>query len=145
MAIRKMEQYDQQIDKSVGLVNFGTDIAGVDSNEHAKEALVFLISGVNDNFKVPIAYFLVAGLKSDEKAALMREVVLKTSKTGIKVVGMTFDGLASNVATCRKLGTDFHNNKAYIVNPHSDEKIYLFLDACHMLKLARNCLARKNE
>lgn len=70
-----MEQYDQQIDKSAGFVNFGTNIAGVDSGKHAKEALVFLIAGVNDRFKVPVAYFLVAGLKSDEKAALIREVV----------------------------------------------------------------------
>lgn len=31
------------------------------------------------------------------------------------------------------------------MNPHSDDKIFLYPDACHMLKLARNCLARNKK
>lgn len=57
---------------------------------------------------------------------------------------MTFDGLFENLATCRELGADFANEKNYFDNPHSDEKVFLLLDACHMVKLARNCLASKN-
>lgn len=128
MSIRKMEEYDQHKDEAVGFINFGTDIGGTNSEKYAKEALDFLIAGVNICFKVPVAYFLTAGLKSNEKAALVQEVILLVSKTGIKIVGMTFDGLASNLTTCKILGADFQNNKPYIINPHSDENIYLFLD-----------------
>lgn len=56
---------------------------------------------------------------------------------------MTFDGLNSNIAVCKLLGADIPNKKCYIDNPHSDGKIFLFLDGCHMLKLSRNILARK--
>lgn len=68
MAIRKREEYDQHNDEKTGLVTYGTD-----RNKYGKEALVFLITGINEKFKVPVAYFLIAGLKSDEKAALIRE------------------------------------------------------------------------
>lgn len=143
MAIRQQVEYDQQEDAPNGFVNFGTNIIGADSSKFAKEALVFLVTGVNEKIKIPVAYFLIAGLKSNEKAALVQEVILRVSKSGVKVLGLTFDGLASNLATAKILGADFQNQKPFIVNPHSDEKIYLFPDACHMLKLARNCLAGK--
>lgn len=140
MAIRKQIEYDQHRDEPIGSVNFGF---GADTTKYAKEVLVFIVAGVSEEFKIPVAYFLISGLKSAEKAALLQQVVLLVSKTGVKVVGLTFDGLASNLATARALGADFKNEKTFIVNPHSDDKIYLYPDACHMLKLARNCLAGK--
>lgn len=143
MAIRKMQEYDQHRDESVGFVDFGTNIFGANDEKYAKEALVFLITGVNENFKIPVAYFLIAGLKSAEKAALTREVILLTSKTGVKIVGLTFDGIASNSGMVRTLGADFKNERPFITNPHSSDKIYVYPDACHMLKLVRNCLAGK--
>lgn len=144
VAIRRQEDYDQHKDETVGMVNYGTNIVDSNLNKLAKEALVFMITGVNDKFKIPVAYFLTIGLKANEKAALIRETILFVCKTGVKVVGMTFDGLFANLATCRQLGADFKNDRAYIINPHSDGKIFLYLDACHMLKLARNCLASKS-
>lgn len=138
ISIRKHEDYDQHNDVNIGKVSYG-----IDANKFAKEALVFLITGITEKFKIPVAYFLIAGLKADEKSALIREVILFVSKTGIKVVGMTFDGLNANIAVCKLLGADIVNKKGYIINPHSDEKIYVYLDACHMLKLARNVLASK--
>lgn len=65
-----------------------------------------------------------------------------TSKTGVKIVGMTFDGAKSNIAMCKILGADFKAKQTYVTNPHSDDKIFCFLDPSHMLKLLRNCLAR---
>lgn len=144
VAIRKQEDYDQHNDETIGMVNYGTNIVDSNLNKAAKEAFVFLISGINDKFKIPVAYFLTVGLKANEKAALIRETILFVCKTGVKIVGMTFDGLFANLATCRELGADFKNDRAYIFNPHSDGKIFLYLDACHMLKLARNCLASKS-
>lgn len=105
---------------------------------------MFLISGVNKNFKIPVAYFLIAGLKAEERAALAKEVILFICKTGVKIVGLVFDGLAANLGMVRKMGANLQT-QPYIINPHSDDKIFIFPDACHMLKLVRNCLARKGK
>lgn len=144
MAIRKHEEYDAHNHKKIGQVNFGTNIVDKET-EFAKDALVYMVTGINENFKIPVAYFLISGLKANEKAALTKEVILLTSKTGVKVVGMTFDGLKSNFAMARNMGAAIEKNKPYITNPHSDDKIYIFPDACHMLKLVRNRLAKNTK
>lgn len=143
IAIRKQEEFDEHNGEKTGLVNFGTSTVNSDGKTFAKEALVFLVSGVNESFKVPVAYFLIAGLKGHERAALLREVLLFVSKTGVKIIGLVFDGLVANLAMVRILGANIKANRPYIINPHSDDKILIFPDACHMLKLVRNCLARK--
>lgn len=143
MSIRQQEEYDHHKDEKVGFVNYGTVPVNSKLDQLAKHAFVFMVVGINDKFKIPVAYFLTCGLKSGEKAAIIQQVILFVCKTGVKVVGMTFDGLIENLATCMELGADFKENMGYFINPHSDEQIFLFLDACHMLKLARNCLASK--
>lgn len=143
MAIRVREDYDQHTDTKTGFVNFGTDSVEPNSQKYAKEALVFLVTGVNEKFKIPVAYFLTAGVKAAEKATLLRQVILLVGKTGAKVVGLSYDGLATNIAAARELGANFINNQPYFINPHSDDKIFLFPDACHSLKTARNQLASK--
>lgn len=137
IAIRKQEEYDHQADARTGYVTYGTDCG----EKLAKEALVFLVTGINIKFKIPVAYFLIAGLKANEKATLIQQVILLAGKSGVKVAGLAYDGLVTNIATGKELGADFKGDKAYFINPHSDEKIYLFPDACHSLKSARNRLA----
>lgn len=144
VAIRKQEEYDEQSASRVGFVNLGTNVPA-NKKVYAKEALVYMVTGINESFKIPVAYFLVSGLNAAEKAALTQEVILRVTKAGIKVVGLTFDGLNSNLAMVKAMGASIKKNKPYIVNPHSDDKIYLYPDACHMLKLTRNCLARNSK
>lgn len=136
-------EFDQHSNKTVGHVDFGTNIVQPGEKKFAKDALVYMVSGVSDKFKIPVAYFLVDGLKAVEKAALTKEVILLVGKTGIKIVGLTFDGLISNFAMAQEMGASIEE-KPFIQNPHSD-KIYLFPDACHMLKLIRNCFASKKK
>ena len=38
------------------------------------------------------------------------------------------------------LGADINYHKPYFLNPYSNEKVYIILDPCHMLKLVRNTL-----
>lgn len=136
-------EFDQHSNKTVGHVDFGTNIVRPEEKKFAKDALVYMVSGVSDKFKIPVAYFLVDGLKAVEKAALTKEVILLVGKTGIKIVGLTFDGLISNFAMAQEMGASIEE-KPFIQNPHSD-KIYLFPDACHMIKLIRNCFASKKK
>lgn len=142
-AIRQQEEYDQHTDTKTGFVNYGTDIDKSGEKKYAKEALVFLVSGINFKFKIPVAYFLTAGVKSNEKAALLQQVILLVGKTGAKVVGLVYDGLVSNIAAAKELGANFSKNEPYFMNPHSDDKIFLFPDACHSLKTTRNRLGSK--
>lgn len=142
MAIRKQEEYDQHTDTKIGFVNYGTSCVDSNNNAYAKEALVFLVTGINEKFKIPVAYFLIAGINATEKAALLQQVILMIGKSGVKVVGMSYDGLATNIAAARALGADFKNNKPYFTN-HSDDNVFLFPDACHSLKTVRNRLASK--
>lgn len=108
----------------------------------AKEALVFMITGINEKFKIPVAYFLIAGLKANEKAALIQNVILLAGKSGVKIVGIGYDGLVTNIATAKVMGASFNQpNKAFFINPHGAEKFFLFPDACHSLKTTRNRLA----
>lgn len=141
MSIRKQVEFDEHANRSTGQVNFGSNIDNTEEVVYAKDALVYMVTGVNISFKIPVAYFLIAGISAEEKAALTKEVVLVVCKAGIKVVGLVFDALPLNFAMIKVMGTDIAKDKLYIDNPHSDGKILIFPDACHMLKLARNRLA----
>lgn len=111
----------------------------------AKDALVYLVSGVDEDFKIPVAYFLVNGMNGEKRAALTNEIIIRLNEIDVEVLAVTFDGLPANLTMCKILGADFHAGKAYILDPtQPNRKIYVFLDPPHMLKLARNCLGTRN-
>jgi len=49
---------------------------------------------------------------------------------------LTFDGAASNMSMVTALGAKlfFPDVKIYILYPITKEKVFIFLDPCHMLK-----------
>lgn len=55
---------------------------------------------------------------------------------------LTFDGAASNMSMANALGAKlfFPDVKTYILHPITKEKVFIFFDPCHMLKLCRNTL-----
>lgn len=64
LAIRQHLEYDgsnyySRVDMVTGINN--------DSLEIAKEVLVFLVVSVNENWKLPVGYFLAISLNSDKK------------------------------------------------------------------------------
>jgi len=56
-----------------------------DSLEMAKECFVFLVVGVNENWKIPIGYFLFSSLKSAQKVELVQHALHVLESTGIKI------------------------------------------------------------
>ena len=58
---------------------------------------------------------------------------------------MTADGTAVNLKTFEILGCSFSGSydemTTSIIHPATEEEVYVILDPCHMLKLARNALA----
>lgn len=148
MAIRKHAQWNAATMKFDGFVNLGCNDRTLDPNDInqplAKNALVFMISGIGEDFKIPIAYFLVKGLTADEKAAITNEILIRLSEIGIVVVSMTFDGFPTNFKMVKILGGSFDGHP-YILDPaDKNRKIYVILDVAHMLKLVRNCIGTRN-
>lgn len=65
-------------------------------------------------------------------------------EAGAILHSITFDGAHVNKSMCETLGANFHPEhlKPFIQHPVTKEKIYLFFDSCHILKLVRNALAK---
>lgn len=63
----------------------------------------------------------------------------------IKVVAVTFNGLTTNLTMARLLGTNFNINslQTWLHLPNTSDKIFIFLDASHLLKIIRNVLGEK--
>ncbi len=139
MSIRKHVDWDGK--QFRGYVDLGTGIND-DSLPEATDALVFMAVAVNGSWKVPCGYFL--GLTGQEKANLTKECITKLHEVGVKVVSFTCDGPTSHQSMLKLLGAQLlpGNLQAYFQHPCDPKaKIYIFLDACHMIKLVRNTMS----
>ena len=141
MSIRKHVQWDGK--QFCGFVDLSTGIND-DSLPEATDALVFMTVSVNSSWTVSCEYFLVNRLTREEKANLTKECITKLHEVWVKVVSLTGNGLASHRSMLRLLGAKLlpGNLQAYFQHPCDPKsKIYIFLDACHMIKLARNTMS----
>lgn len=139
MNIRRHVQWSDAKKKFVGFISYGKkDIDG--QIPVARQALVFLITGINVQVSIPVGYFFIKQLTGSEKSALIKEILSRLTEVGVKVINITFDGLASNFTACRLLGAKFANDNLQPIfkNPYDQTKVHIILDACHMLKLIRN-------
>lgn len=140
MAIRQQVEFDGQ--KFCGNCDLGDNI---DIEEHnvAKEALVFLVVGINELWKIPVGYFLINSLTGEQKANLVIQCLSFLHNSGICIKSITCDGAANNLSMMRNLKCDinhFECFQGYFNHPISNHKVHIFLDPCHMLKLIRNTL-----
>lgn len=129
--------------EAVGFVDLGN---GVTSQTEASQALVFMLVNINGNFKIPIAYYLIASLMAQEKVTILSEILRYLHQNEIDVRSVTFDGAPANITMCEKLGAclrhDRKNIKSYFEHPCTQKPVYIFYDPCHMLKLVRNNFAK---
>ena len=144
VAIRRQVEWDGK--QYTGYVDMGVGVEDSSSMPVAKEALVMMIVGINEHWKVPVAYFLIDGLNGSERANVVKLALGKLHNVGVRVVSLTFDGCAANIAMASKLGANLEPNKLQTSFEHPSDytqSVYLLLDPCHMLKLMRNLLADK--
>lgn len=132
-------------DKVVGYVDFGTGMHD-DSPPEAKNACVYMLVGLNLRLKLPVGYFLIDSWTGAERAELTKQCIEKLTSIGVEVVSLTFDGAASNITMAKLLGADLRPYSEHFStcfeNPcDPNKKVYIILDACHMVKLIRNSLA----
>ncbi|KAJ4934764.1 hypothetical protein JOQ06_007546 [Pogonophryne albipinna] len=142
MAIRKHVQYNPHNQSMSGFVDMGD---GNNETDVATEALVFMVVGLQGHWKAPIAYYLTKSLSPETQRVLLSHALEELHARGIRVVSVTMDGHASNVSMCNQLGCELKGNpqeplKTSFPHPSTGDKVFVMMDACHMLKLARNML-----
>lgn len=144
MSIRQHEEWVAGKDKCYGYVDIGT---GAKEITLAKDALVFLLNCINGNWKLPVGYFLIAGMTGEQKKGLVLQCLEKCHEVGVQVVSLTCDGAPANLTMAKRLGCSLqHNNlKTSFKHPSTNEDVVFFLDPSHMVKLVRNTLGEKGS
>lgn len=143
MHIKQLVQYDKHKKCFSGLISFGKIPDNAEMLPIATQVLVFLVSGINIPFHLPIAYYFVANLEGIDKVFLMRSIKKTLTDIGIIVPTSTFDGHPTNVTACEIMGSSFDLNDLHPQYINDDDEIFPFFDPPHMLKLIRNVLADK--
>lgn len=129
-----------------GFVNMGANcVYDHDNLPLAKNALVFLAVAINGHWKVPVGYFFIDNLNATERANLLNMCLSLLHKSKVQVLSVTFDGAPVNKSMCTRLGAtlNYDNLCSYIIHPDTGEKVFIFLDPSHALKLVRNTLGEK--
>lgn len=121
----------------------------------AKEVVVIMAVAINDHWKIPVAYYLIDELTAKDRTNIITNVLRSIHETGIDIVSLTFDGPHYNFTMANILGPHLQvDEKLQVFFPHpiSKKPVFIILDACHMIKLVRNCFAeyrilqnKKNE
>lgn len=115
----------------------------------ATRALVFMLSGINKMFEFPVGYHFVNGLGADGLTELVKEVVIKVSKCGVKIVNITMDGAKENLKMCENLGAHLDplsdEFKPFFPSPFDGTCLFVILDPSHMEKLLRNLLGNHKK
>lgn len=79
-------------------------------------------------------------MSGEQRANLVKQCLELVHTTGIEIVSLTFDGCPANVTIAKQLGCllDIGEMTTSFDHPISKQPVYVFFDACHMLKLVRN-------
>lgn len=81
-------------------------------------------------------------MNTQEKAHLVNTVLTFVHDKGVNVKTFTLDGAATNISMSACLGANFTMPyiKSYFTSPETKQKVHIFLDPAHMLKLCRKTL-----
>lgn len=62
----------------------------------ATEAIVFMFTAINENLKLPVAYYFTSPTNSNSRHLLAEKVMEAVIACGVCLTSITFDGHASN-------------------------------------------------
>lgn len=127
MAIRKHVDFDGK--NCIGFVDCGNNI---NSGQLAKEALVFMLTAINGSWKIPIGYYLIEGISSNQKANLVK-ICIETvhDKCGVEIISLTFDGCPTNFAMATLLGFRLQDTEIDPIFQIGDKRS-LYIQICHI-------------
>ena len=141
MSIRSETIWDDNSSKFVGTVDYG-GIQGEHPEKVAQNALVVMAVGLRGGWRTPIAYFLTKSLTAEVQSTILKEAITLLTEAEFDVHGVVFDGTSKNTATAKHLGcSNLGSYDGEFSHPSVNHPLYIILDVCHMLKLARNAAA----
>lgn len=118
--------------KSVhGYINFGVDML-------FNTSVALMLVAVNDSWKLPVAYFLTNSINGVQKSGLVKECIRKSELCGVTIMSVTFNENTSNISMAKDLGCKLNNLNTQPWFMFKNHKIFIFYDACSMLKLIIN-------
>lgn len=97
-----------------------------DTTSVARDALVFMVMTLNINWKLPIAYFLIDGMSSRERASLVEQCLVHLKDVGVHCVSLTCDGPSCNSTMLEALGASMALSNLEPLFPLSTVIVYLF-------------------
>ena len=128
--------YQSNTDELVGLEDFGD---GIKTNCVASSAIVFMARGVVDNWKQPLAYYLVNESCSSTKVReKLEELIDKVESIGLNVVGLVSDIGSNFQKLVKEMGIT--PEKPWFI--HKGKKLYYIFDPPHIIKAVRNNLMK---
>lgn len=131
MSVKKEVLWDKKNKKFAGNTDYEHDSI-------ASNALVFMAVELKEPWFHPIAYFLVDRVNGKMQAQLIKKAINLLTEAGLDVQAVVLDGCAKNLTTARCLGCNINKFDGSFNHPSRPNKtIYVILDVCHMLKLAR--------
>lgn len=145
--IRKHIQWSNKERKLIGYSSIRKNDTedGKKNPDVANQALVFMVVAVNDSFQLPVSYYFISSLDADKKMSLVEKLIEQLMDCNVVVSHLTFDGFAANKKMCKLLGAVLNVYSPFF-KPYiqiRNERIYIFFDICHMMKLVRNNLSLK--
>lgn len=97
MSIRRNIQWNNNSKIMMGIPTYGNKLdVNNDKLQFAKQAIVFMLCGVNARFQLPIAYHFVTSLNGKQRGELLEAVYKEISKIGIHVLNVVSDGYSAN-------------------------------------------------
>lgn len=147
MNIREHIQWLNNKNEFSGLITFGKITDEEETLPLATQVLVYMVSGINANFHLPITCYFINKIDGIDKIVLQNSIVKALHNDGVKVLTSTFDGHPTNITASEILGCSFdlNNFEPYYPHPEDGTPIHTFFDPPHMLKLVRNTLGKRKK
>lgn len=141
MHIRKQVIWCNELKRLLGYADFHNDQQEVPV---ATNVIVYMVTGINEHFSIPVAYYFVKSMDALQKKETLLGVIDQLIDRDVLIFNITFDGHSSNKGMCRLLGANLNvfskSFQPYFVA--REKKIYILFDPCHMPKLVRNTLGK---
>ncbi|XP_045448183.1 uncharacterized protein LOC123656558 [Melitaea cinxia] len=143
MAITPQIHYNTQKDVLQGFDEEG--------KKFANHVLVFMIKGIKENFKQPVAYYFTNSLNTYELKKIIKIVIRNVQDTGLIILNTVCDQSTVNVSAITSLINDtkkiyFKKGKEWrhdVIQINKQSLIPLY-DVPHLIKGIRNNLITKN-
>jgi hypothetical protein len=136
-AVKRSLLYNRFKDCIEGVQKIGS--LPIDKFRIANQAMVFMVRGLNTNWKFPVSFhFSASSMTKVNLRAVLNQTLDDLEACGLKVRACISDQGANNVAVQKDLGSTM--DKPYV--NRGDKKLYFLNDSPHLIKNIRNNLMK---